>query len=121
VANAANCRRDARPTGARGVRRQVRKLSLRKPIFNKTLEKAGLRRIRIHDLRHTYGSLLIQKGESLPYIKDQLGYHSIKVTVHIYGHLVPGGNKEAVDGLDDDATIRNLYATNKEKELTASG
>ena len=50
-----------------------------------------------------------------------MGYHSIKVTVHIYGHLVPGGNKEAVDGLDDDATIRNQSATKKEKELTVNG
>jgi hypothetical protein len=38
---------------------------------------------------------------SLAYIRDQLGHHSIKVTVDIYGHLTPEGNKEAVDGLDD--------------------
>jgi hypothetical protein len=56
--------------------------------------------VRIHDLRHTYASLLIQQGESLVYIKEQLGHHSIQVTVDIYGHLVPGGNKAAVDRLD---------------------
>lgn len=84
-------------------------------VFDKALEKAQLRRIRVHDLRHTFASLLIQAGESLPYIRDQLGHHSIRVTVDIYGHLAPGGNKEAVDRLDDDATIRNLYATKKSK------
>jgi integrase len=84
----------------------------RKRIFDKALEKAGLRKIRIHDLRHTYASLLIQGGESLPYVRDQLGHHSIKVTVDIYGHLAPEGNKQAVDKLDD-ATIRNLSATKK--------
>jgi len=73
----------------------------RKRVFNKAIEKAGLRKIRIHDLRHTYASLLIQAGESLAYIRDQLGHHSIKVTVDIYGHLAPEGNKEAVDRLDD--------------------
>jgi integrase len=52
-------------------------------------------------LRHTYASLLIQDGVSLAYIRDQLGHHSIKVTVDIYGHLAPQGNKEAVDRLDD--------------------
>jgi integrase len=79
----------------------------RKMVFEKALVKAGLRKIRIHDPRHTFASLLIQAGESLAHIKDQLGHHSIKVTVDIYGHLEPGKNKEAVDRLDEDATTRN--------------
>jgi len=39
-----------------------------------------------------------------------MGYHSVRVTVDTYGHLVPGGNKAAVDRLDDAsaATIHNL-------------
>ena len=36
-------------------------------------------------------------------MKDQLGHHSIKVTVDVYGHLVPGANKAAVDRLDQQA------------------
>jgi integrase len=67
--------------------------------FLKTLEKAKLRRIRFHDLRHTFASLLIQNGESLAYIKDQLGHSSIKMTVDVYGHLVPGANRAAVNRL----------------------
>ena len=39
----------------------------------------------------------------LVYVKDQLGHHSIKVTVDVYGHLVPGANKAAVDRLDEQA------------------
>ena len=73
----------------------------RRRIFYKALEKAELRQIRIHDLRHTYASLLIQAGESLAYVRDQLGHSSIKITVDTYGHLVPGANKQAVDKLDD--------------------
>jgi len=86
----------------------------RRRVFDKALEKAELRKIRVHDLRPTFANLLIEAGESLAYIRDQLGHHSIKVTVGIYGHLAPEGNKEAVDRLDDpalDATIRNLSAT----------
>ncbi|MBI3246534.1 MAG: site-specific integrase [Deltaproteobacteria bacterium] len=67
----------------------------------KLLAKAEMRQCRIHDLRHTYASLLIQQGESLAYVKEQLGHHSIRVTVDTYGHLVPGGNRAAVDRLDD--------------------
>jgi len=69
-------------------------------VFHKALAKAGLRRIRFHDLRHTFASRLIQNGESLAYVKEQMGHHSIKVTVDVYGHLVPGANKAAVDRLD---------------------
>lgn len=74
----------------------------RNRIFYKAIETSGLKKIRIHDLRHTYASLLIEAGESLTYIRDQLGHHSISFTVDIYGHLTPGGNKSAVDRLDND-------------------
>ena len=89
--------------------------NFRHRVWPKLLEKAKLRRIRIHDLRHTYASLLIGQGESIAYVKDQMGHHSIRVTVDTYGHLVPGGNKAAVDRLDDPvgATIRNPAATSE--------
>ncbi len=48
----------------------------------------------------TSASLLLQQGESLTYVKEQMGHHSIQVTVDIYGHLIPGSNKQAVDRLD---------------------
>jgi integrase len=54
-----------------------------------------------HCLRHTYASLLIQNGESLAYVKAQLGHRSIQTTVDVYGHLVSGANRAAVDRLDD--------------------
>ena len=96
----------------------------RNKVFYKALEKAKLRRVRIHDLRHTYASMLIQSGESLAYIRDQLGHHSIKVTVDIYGHLAPEGNKQAVDKLDDSdfsAPFRTPSAPQKEKANLDNG
>ena len=59
--------------------------------------------LRFHDLRHSFASLLLQNGESLTYVKEQMGHSSINVTVDIYGHLVPGGNRQAVDRLDDES------------------
>jgi integrase len=41
-------------------------------VFARMLEKAQLRQIRIHDLRHTFASLLLQQGESVVYVKEQL-------------------------------------------------
>ncbi len=71
------------PIEARGWRGRV---------FYEALKKAELRHICINDLRHTLTSHLLQAGESMAYIRDQLGHHSIKFTVDIYRHLVPGGN-----------------------------
>jgi len=61
--------------------------------------KGKLRRVRFHDLRHTFASLLLAQEESLAYVKDQMGHSSINVTVDVHG-LVPGGNRAAVDKLD---------------------
>ena len=70
--------------------------------FQPVLAKAGLRKIRLHDLRHTFGSQLIQSGASIVYVKEQMGHSSIQVTVDTYGHLIPGANVSFVDRLDVD-------------------
>ena len=92
-------RRRLRGTMPRGGT-QIDQSNLRK-LFNRLLTDARLRRVRFHDLRHSFASLLLQQGESLTYVKEQMGHSSINVTVDIYGHLVPGGNRQAVDKLDD--------------------
>jgi integrase len=71
--------------------------------FTPSVEAAGLRHIRFHDLRHTFGSLLIQRGASLAYVKDQMGHSSIQITVDTYGHLIPGADIAWVDKLDEPA------------------
>ena len=82
-------------------------------IFYKLIKNAGLRKVRIHDLRHTYATLRITKGDNVADVSKQLGHHSVKFTMDIYYHWIPGGNKNEVDGLDDvdtSATIRTLSA-----------
>jgi integrase len=90
-----------------------------KGIWWPLLRRSGLRYRKPHTLRHTFASLLLQNGESVTYVRDQLGHSSIKMTVDVYGHLVPGANRQAVDRLDD-ATGRNLYATNRSEEAAGS-
>ena len=79
--------------------------NLVKRYFLPTIEHAGLRRFRFHDLRHTFGSLLIQGGASLAYVREQMGHSSIQVTVDTYGHLIPGADVNWVDRLDAAADL----------------
>lgn len=79
-------------------------------IWKRILKKAGIREMRLHDIRHTYASLLLSMGQSPVYVKEQLGHSSIKTTVDIYGHLIPSSNRGAVNQLDSSAPIRTLSA-----------
>jgi len=79
--------------------------------FLPALERAGLRRVRFHDLRHTFGSLLIQAGAPLAYVRDQMGHSSIKITVDTYGHLIPGADVAYMDRLDRPRTSPQPSAT----------
>ena len=90
-------------------------------VLTRLLEKAGLRHIRIHDLRHTFASLLLQQGESVVYVKEQLGHSSIQITVDTYGHLIPGANRIAVDGLDDAPAHLDATQAQPESENAPAG
>jgi len=65
------------------------------------LERAELRYRKPHTLRHTYASLLIQTGEPITYVQAQLGHHSAALTLTVYGHFIPRGDRRAVDALDE--------------------
>jgi integrase len=59
------------------------------------LKKAELPRIRFHDLRHTYASLLIDQGENIKYIQSQLGHSKPSVTLNVYSHMINSVNQKA--------------------------
>ena len=85
--------------------------------FFRLLKGAGVRQVRFHDLRHSFASLLLQNGESPVYVKDQMGHSSIQVTVDLYGHLIPGGNKQALDRLDTPE-VQSISATQAQPAAT---
>ncbi len=92
----------------------IRDDAFRRDVWARILRRATLRYRKPHALRHSFASLLIEAGEPLTYIQQQLGHHSPAFTLAIYGHLLPRGDRRAVDRLDDpnpEATIRNPRAT----------
>ena len=88
----------------------VRDDAFRNNVWTPILRRAGLRYRKPHTLRHTFASMLIEAGEPLTYVQQQLGHHSPAFTLAAYGHLLPRGDRRAVDRLDD-ATFRNPGAT----------
>ena len=62
--------------------------------FHDILRREGLRKIRLHDLRHTHASLLLLDGESMLAVSRRLGHASIQTTINLYGHLLPNTDSD---------------------------
>jgi Phage integrase family len=89
--------------------------------FLPTLEAAGIRAIRFHDLRHKFGARLIAASAPLNYVKGRLGHASIQITVDTCGHLIPGVGERYVNRLDAKTSPRQSatqpqLATSKQEE-----
>ena len=68
--------------------------------LSKICENANVPKIRIHDLRHSHASFLIEKSYPIIAIKERLGHKNIQTTLDIYGHLYPNKDKEIADEID---------------------
>jgi integrase len=75
--------------------------------FFPTLKAAELPRIRFHDLRHTYASLLIEQGENIKYIQTQLGHSKPSTTLNVYAHLFEDKNWDAPRRLEERVFGKN--------------
>ncbi len=67
--------------------------------FRSFLDRAGLRRIRFHDLRHSTATLLLEQGVDLVVIKELLGHAHIGVTAGVYAHVRLQLQRQAIDTL----------------------
>ena len=61
---------------------------------------SGVKRIRIHDLRHSHVALLIEMGVSILLISKRLGHDNPQTTLRVYGHLYPNKQREIADSLN---------------------
>ncbi len=57
--------------------------------FHPALKAAGVTGVRFHDLRHSFATILLNRGINLPFVSKQLGHASVNVTVDIYHHILP--------------------------------
>lgn len=69
--------------------------------FYPALKMAGLNKIRFHDLRHTYASLLMEQGKNIKYIQTQLGHSNPTVTLNVYAHLMKPSNPSSACRLEE--------------------
>ena len=68
-------------------------------VFHQIVKRAGLKRIRLHDLRHTYATLQRKAGQPIEVISRVLGHASEMVTLTIYDHW-EGELRAAADTMD---------------------
>jgi len=76
--------------------------------MEKFSEAAGVKRIRIHDLRHSHVSLLIDMGFSALAIAERVGHESIDITYR-YAHLFPTKQQEMALKMDEERTRKTNY------------
>jgi integrase len=65
--------------------------------FERTVKRLGLRRVRLHDLRHTYATLALRAGVDAKTVSARLGHSTVAFTLDVYTKAVPQLDREAAD------------------------
>ena len=69
--------------------------------LTRTLDRTSRRvqagHVKLHDLRHFHASVLLQNGQNPVLVSKRLGHSTVSMTLDIYGHLLPGWQREAAD------------------------
>ena len=68
---------------------------------DKYCEVAGVKKIRIHDFRHSHVSLLLSQGVPITVISQRLGHSDIATTLNIYSHLIPSDEDKAINIINE--------------------
>ena len=64
-------------------------------MLHRVLKRAGLPRVRFHDLRHTFATLALQNGVDIKTVSGMLGHFSAGFTLDTYAHVTIAAQKEA--------------------------
>lgn len=71
------------------------------PDFYALIAAAGVPRIRLHDARHTHGTIMVAKGVSIRAVADRLGHSKTSVTLNTYAHVLPSMRDEALEAIEE--------------------
>ena len=63
--------------------------------FANVIKDAGLPHIRLHDLRHTHATMMMEQGVNPKIVSERLGHASVVITLDTYSHVLPGIQEEA--------------------------
>lgn len=66
------------------------------------IKESGIKRIRVHDLRHSHASMLIELGFSPLEIANRLGHEKVETTLNTYAHLYPNKQTKLAERLDSE-------------------
>ena len=66
------------------------------------IKESGVKRIRVHDLRHSHASMLIELGFSPLEIANRLGHEKVEITLNTYAHLYPNKQTKLAERLDSE-------------------
>lgn len=69
--------------------------------LEKILKRAGLPRIRFHDLRHTCATLLLSKGVHPKFVQELLGHATISITLDTYSHVIPAMGDQTKKAMEE--------------------
>jgi integrase len=68
--------------------------------FFPLLARAGVQRIRFHDLRHTAATLLLGQGVPVKVVSEMLGHASVAITLDVYSHVLPDMQAQAISAME---------------------
>ena len=68
--------------------------------FAAIIDRASVPTIRLHDLRHTHATLLLQAGTPIKAVSERLGHAKTGITLDTYAHVLPDMQDRAVDAID---------------------
>ena len=65
--------------------------------LNRAVKRVGADNVKLHDLRHFHASVLLQSGQNPVLVSKRLGHSTVSMTLDVYGHLMPGWQREAAE------------------------
>lgn len=86
--------------------------------FSNFVKRAGLPKVTVHGLRHTYASLMIADGTPLVIVSKRMGHAQVSTTANIYAHMISSADEKAAQVTEKFADI--VVPQSKEEQRKSS-